>query len=241
MRHSVAAWLARGMMAGFLLSSALNALSYFYLSGFRNLVRPNAVPQALGFPLEMWRFGVSYGGAMIDWGAWAINVVFALLLGLAISAVLIWKRKWFGEFEDAMIAAEERQLGGNLWQFSIRGVLLMTTMFAGAAALARAALGAGPEMLLAIYLFGPTALILIAMIPRGIAWQYRVILLTPATIVTVGFAIVLGNRLSIPFDQVTLGIYICWVPQTVFAAICLTVGLAIRYTVSEKSKADWVG
>lgn len=226
-------------MAGFLIAAAINALSYFYWSGgWQSLTRPNAVPQAIGFPREMWRFGVAYDGATIDWPAFFVNNLVALVIGLVFAGCFIWKRKWLGQFADRMIEEEQSKTSGNHWQFSLSGMLIMTAFFAVVAGLARWALGAGTEMLLAIYLFGPTALILTAMMPRGIAWQYRVILLAPATFVTIGFAVLLGNRLDIPFDHVTLAIYICWVPQTVIAAMLLTTGLAIRYAINQKSGAQ---
>jgi len=234
-RDTVIGWLGRGLMAGFLIAAALNALSYLYWSGgWQTLTRPNAVPQAIGFPREMWRFGVSYNGATIDWPAFIINNLVALAFGLILACCFVWKRKWLSQFADAMIAEEQNKSSGNQWQFSISGMLSMTAFFAAVAGLARWALGAGPEMLLAIYLIGPTALILTAMLPKGISWQYRVILLAPATFITIGFAVLLGSRLDIPFDHVTLAIYICWVPQTVIAAMLLTIGLAVRYAINQK-------
>lgn len=221
-------------MAGFLVAAAINALSYFYWSGgWQSLTRPNSIPQAIGFPKEMWRFGVSHNGAMIDWSAFIINNLVAVAIGLLFAGCFLWKRKWLSQFADAMIA-EDQVKNSNRWQFSLSGMLVMTAFFASVAGLARWALGAGTEMLLAIYLFGPTALIVTAMLPKGIAWQYRVILLAPATFMTIGFAILLGSRLNISFDHVTLAIYICWVPQTVIAAILLTAGLAAKFAIKQR-------
>lgn len=223
-------------MAGFLVAAAINALSYFYWSGgWRNLIRPGAVPQAIGFPKEMWRFGVSYGGASIDWSAFLFNNLVALGIGLCFAGGFLWKRNWLGKFVDTIVEEDRSKIVENRWQFTLSGMLIMTAFFAAVAGLARWALGAGPEMLLAIYLFGPTALIITAMLPKGIAWQYRVMLLAPATLLTIAFAVVLGNRINIPFDQVTLGIYICWVPQTVLAAIVQTIGLVIRFRFKEQN------
>jgi hypothetical protein len=39
----------------------------------------------------------------------------------------------------------------------------------------------------------------------------------------------IGHRLGLDFERIMFGIFVCWVPQTVIAAACLTFGLAMRY------------
>ncbi|MEM9410901.1 MAG: hypothetical protein AAGA30_07295 [Planctomycetota bacterium] len=209
----------------------MNALSYFFRSGgVRSLVQPRSTPQAIGFPFEVWRYGVSYGGAQIDFQSFVYNLILILSLGVVFGLVFTRYRIWLNHFVDYMIELEESKLGdGSTFQFSISGMFWMTGAAAVVALLLRWAGFASPSLLLGVYLFGPSALIVLAMIPRKISWQARVVLLAPATLLLIGYAMVVGSKLQLPFDHVMMGIFICWVPQTVIAAGCLTMGLAIRY------------
>ena len=79
--------------------------------------------------------------------------------------------------------------------------------------------------LIAIYALGPSCLVGIAMIPKKLRWQTRVAIIIPVTLCLIFIAVAVGFRLRIDFDRVLLGIFLCWVPQSAFAAIGLTMWL----------------
>jgi len=111
-------------------------------------------------------------------------------------------------------------------QFSLRGLLITTTVVAVAATLARN-FAARPETLIAIYALGPLALVAIAMLPRRLSWQKRVVIIIPATLTLIAVAIAVGNAMSMEFDKVLMGIFLCWTPQSALAAIGLTATILI--------------
>ncbi len=231
MKRSRTVWFANGLMAGFLVVAALNSVSYFVRSGgWSRLLNasPTDEGQALGFPFEIWRSGETYGGAFADYRAIALNTLTALLFGSFLGSIAIARIDWLNRLLDDMIASESKSASRG-FQFSLRGMLLMTTVAAVIAGSARASIVARPELLAGIYLLGPLFLILVAMIPQGMSWEHRVVLLVPSTLLLIWFTSLLGSRLGIRFDRVMMGIFICWVPQTVGAAFLLTLGLAIRY------------
>ena len=228
---SRAKWFANGIVVGLLAVATLNALSYFFRSNnWQGLVHNNPSGQALGFPIEVWRNGHSYsGGTLINQTAMIINVATAFAVGIGIGIVSVVYSRWLTEFAEAMIEEENQQLRHASSQFSIRGLLLMTGASAVIAGLIRASIAASPQLLLGIYFLGPAFLIALAMIPKGLPWQYRIILLTPSTLILIGFAMYIGSRLGLDFERVMFGVFVCWVPQTVIAATFLTLWLAIRY------------
>ena len=176
---------------------------------------------------------------MIDSTAFAKNLIVVVLLGCLLGGIAIANREWLNRFFDHMIELEQAKLGANSsFQFSLSGMLVTTSVAAIVAASLRWAWGASEELLLGVYLLGPTALILLAMIPRKISWQARVVLLAPSTLLLIGYALYVGGRLGLPSDHVMMGVFICWVPQTVIAAGCLTVGLAIRYNMKSTPKTS---
>ena len=231
------AWLLNGMVAGLLFAATLNSLSYFFRSGgWGNLFKPRQTPQALGFPWEVWRYGVSYeNGAMVDSRAMLGNLAVGLIVGVAFGLLAIWNRDWLNRFSQNMIDEDAKKISNTKMQFSLRGMLVVTGIVAVVAGVLRAALGARPEVLLCIYLFGPLFLIVLSMLPRGLPWQHRILLLTPATLLMIAFAIFVGQRLGLEFDHVMMGIFIFWVPQSVIAAACVTIGLGIRYKLQPEA------
>lgn len=232
-------WFVNGIVIGVLLVSTLNSLSYFFRSSnWSGLVGQNTQDQALGFPMEIWSYGQNYGTALYDQAAMAWNIAAAFGFGLVLGLISIANARWLTNFSDAMIEAESKQQAEKSMQFSIRGMFLLTGVSAIVAALVRSSIGARPELLWTIYILGPLFLIVMAMIPRGMIWQYRLILLTPSTLIMIGFAMYIGHRLGLEFERVMFGIFVCWVPQTVIAAACLTVGLAFSYNRGVKRQAE---
>ena len=82
--------------------------------------------------------------------------------------------------------------------------------------------------LVVIYLLGPAAIIAIAMLPNNIRWFWRAVLLVIAAVATIGTGITSGMTLGIPFEKVMFGVFVCWVPQSVFAALVHTIWLIVE-------------
>ena len=215
-------------MGGFLLMAGINGLSFFYRSGgFGSLLGYEPLPtEAIGFPMEIWNETKTYRGFIVDYRAMGTNVLFAMLPGILFGLIGVWYRDSFnqriGEFEQQ--EANAKQLS---FQFSTQTLLVITTVVA----VAIAALSAWRESritLAAIYLLGPAAIIAIAMLPNNIRWVWRAVLLIISAVATIGVGIASGLALGIPFDKVMFGIFVCWVPQSVFAALLHTIWLIVE-------------
>ena len=222
---SAAHWFARGLMGGFLLMAAINAMSFFFRSGgFGSLMGYDPLPtEAIGFPMEIWNDSKSYRGFIVDYRAMGINLLFAFVPGILFGAIGVWFRDGFNrhirEFEQ-----KEANSKRPSFQFSTQTLMILTTV----AALAVAALSSWRESRItlgAIYLLGPVTLITLAMLPDSIRWYWRALLLVIVAKAMIGIAIVSAMSLGIPFDRVMFGIFVSWVPQSVFAAFAITVGL----------------
>ena len=105
-------------------------------------------------------------------------------------------------------------------QFSLRG-LLIATGIAAVVAMAARNFAARPETLIAIYALGPLGLVAIAMLPRKLSWQRRVMIIVPAAYALIAAAIAVGLGLGMEFDKVLMGIFLCWTPQSAMAAVAL--------------------
>ena len=90
-------------------------------------------------------------------------------------------------------------------------------------------LASTPQALAGIYVFGPLCLIVVAMVPRGLRWQQRIVIITPGAVLLIIVALVVGLSLQIDIDKVLLGIYVCWTPQSFFGAVVLTIGMLIQH------------
>lgn len=226
---SPAKWFARGCTVGVLIIGAANALSYFFRSdGLGNLLglHPNRI-EAIGFPLEIWERGNDYNGYFVDYQSVIANmlagVVFSSMLGLWAARSIAWLNHMAQRFEMEFENAEE-----NIpFQFSLRGLLGATALVAVIAGLWQASAAARPELLGSILLLGPVVLVVTAMVPRNIPWQQRVAIIIPSTFALIAAAIAIGGTLVRPleFDQVLLGVFVCWTPQTVVAAIGITTAI----------------
>ncbi len=230
-----ASWFVRGFLVGVLITGALNAASYFARSDRGgNLV--GTAPdhrEALGFPCELWESGNTYGGYYVDFWGLLVNALFLVAVGTVCGLIMFYFRDRLTELalEFEEVTARETQGRGTL-RVSLRGVLVMTGLAAMVAAGARYALAGRPEVLGLIYLLGPWALVLIAFLPLEISWQHRVAIIVPATVLLMIGSVLVGWSLqpSREFDRTLLGIFVCWTPQTVLAAIVLmTIGLRHYY------------
>lgn len=225
-------WFLRGCMIGVLICGSINAASYFFRSDhFGDLL--GLYPQhreAIGFPLQVWEKGNSYGGYFADYGGLLVNSLFAIGVGCVCGWVVFAARDQL----NAMVKLVEQSMNREpaKFQFTTRGLLLLTGIAAVLAAVGRYVIAGRPEALAVIYGLGPWILIAIALLPRNIAWQQRVVILVFVTIMMMGGAIFVGRSLerSLEFDRVLMGIFVCWTPQTVIAAagVSATVLVALR-------------
>lgn len=214
-------WFFRGVAGGIMLFAAANALSWFYLSdGWSDLLgtTQNSVTEAVGFPFEIWREGNTYGrGWIIDFPAAATN----LLIGCIFFCLCGWIAiKNSSRLKPLLMMPPQikHRRKNHRSTFSLRGLIMMTTIAAIFLA-AIQALGATPKMLTAIYLAGPFVLILIAMAPVDMPWKHRVVVLVLFAVVLLSGSVYVGSQLGMEFDRVLMGVYICWVPQSVIATV----------------------
>lgn len=213
-----------------MLVAAANAASFFFRSrGFGNLL---GVPpegdafEAVGFPFEIWQAGNTYGGWMIDYSVLPWNLLTGLLVGTLCGLVGIAGKskfnQWIAEFESREQSRRQLRV-----QFSVKGLLILTTIVSGLFA-ATTAWGSSPQLLAAIYFLGPLCLIMIAMAPDQIPWEARVVILVIVALALIGIAIATGSKLGLTFDQVMFGVFVSWTPQSAFAAFLIVVGLIIQ-------------
>lgn len=218
-------WFVRGFLVGGLVCGALNAASYFYHSDdWGNLLglHPDH-GEAIGFPFVVWQKGNAYNGYFVDYFRMAGNLlvaaVVAAITGGLVASQHIWLNRLMKTFDRAMEEYERQN-----FQFSVRGLFFAMCVVAAGAACVRYFLIARPEVLAGIYILGPWVLVLIALLPQGIPWQQRVVILTPLTLLLIVAAVVIGGRLPRPLliDEVLLGIFVCWTPQSALAAVAIT-------------------
>ncbi|WP_153555304.1 hypothetical protein [Roseimaritima sediminicola] len=222
-------WFGRGLFLGLLLAGTANAVSYFFRSdGWGSLLgNRQAGREAIGFPLELWRSGTNYGGLFIDsWGL-AINALAALALGTLLGLWSASRARWLETMLRDFERREQNKAQQN-FQFTVGGLMVATVLSAIVAWTVKE-FATRPESLWVIYVLGPAGLVLLALLPHRIAWQQRVAILTPATLAMIAVALWIGASLGIEFDVVLMGIYICWVPQTMLAAIVLMSHHMLRY------------
>jgi hypothetical protein len=224
-------WFVRGFLVGILIAASLTAVSYFFRSdGLGNLVgtRPDH-REALGFPIELWESGNMYGGYFVDYWALLVDAAFALVVGLACGLVTLRNRSRLNRLVDQFERGTSRPVRRSV-QFSMRALLLATGLAAVVAAGARYAIAGRAEVLGIIYMLGPWLLVIIAFLPLGMSWQQRVYVLIPSALLLMAAAVAIGVSLEpkLEFDKVLMGIFICWTPQSVLAAIGLTAFLILR-------------
>jgi hypothetical protein len=230
-------WFIRGTALGMLVMGSVNAVSYFFRSSsWGSLVgRPTAWKESIGFPFKVWEAGNTYGGLFADYWMLALNVLAAAALG---SLLGIWSARHTTDLnrwvEGLMPSAEphdERPV-----QFSLRGLMIATGIAAVVATVARN-FAARPETLIAIYALGPASLVAIAMLPRKLSWQKRVMIIVPAAYAMIAAAIAVGIGLGMDFDKVLMGIFLCWTPQSALAAVGLTTAIFVSQAYRESKIA----
>ena len=240
-------WFARGFFVGILIMSSMIASSYFFRSeSGGNLLgtRPNH-REALGVSLRGLGKWNMYGGYFVDYLALLVDGLCAVMVGAICGLIAVRHRVRLNSLVAALEKTPDQPSRSHL-QFSLRGMLLATGLVALMAATARYALAGQAESLGVIYLLGPWVLVLIALLPLGLAWQQRVLILIPTTVLLIAAAVVVGLSLKprLEFDKVLMAIFICWTPQCVLAAIGLMARLilqhapSIRTDVADHTEAD---
>jgi hypothetical protein len=221
-QDSPSRWFLRGTAGGMLMMAAANAVSYFVRSSdWSGLVsRPKPFKELLGFPFVIWESGNTYDGMFADYPNLGWNILFAAAVGSIVGWWMARRSDSLNEmiqqFQSQGSSREQQPI-----QFSVKGLMVATALIAIIATLARN-YAARPETLVAIYVFGPLMLVAIAMLPRRLPWQKRVMIIIPATFALIAVAIVVGVTLGMEFDKVMMGVFLCWTPQSVLGAVGLS-------------------
>ncbi|MDP6445666.1 MAG: hypothetical protein QGG36_13405 [Pirellulaceae bacterium] len=238
MTASARTWFVRGFCVGLLILGAVNAASYFFHSadGGNLLKLSMNRREALGFPQVLWEQGNTYGGYYADYGAMFWNGLTGAAIGTALGLAAMRFSHRLNDLVREFEGSEEEPAGReNSFQYSLRGILAATAVAAVLAGVARyatlAELSVPPEILGGLYALGPWFLVALAMAPRRLDWRQRVVIVAPATIALMGSSIIIGGRLANPlaFDEVLLGIFVCWTPQAALGAIGLTTWIVVRH------------
>ena len=198
---SSTSWFVRGAFAGLLAAAALNAAWYFVRSdGWGNLLgRTPERREALGFPVELWESGNTYGGYFVDYRALAIDMICGAGMGLIGGLITLSQRRRLNQLIDHF----EATLGPSSknFQVSLRGLLLATTIASILFAVAARFMTYRAEVLGGIYLLGPWLLIAIAFVPQRIPWEQRAAILIPSALLLMGGAVFVGSTaLTLPGD-----------------------------------------
>jgi len=225
-------WFGRGILAGLMLAAAANAISYFVLSeGISNLIgASNQQQEAIGFPIEVWRRGETYGRFIVNFPAFFTNCTLGFISALILGTLIAGKQVLLNQIVLSSIQQESNQqtLGKGSFQFSIQSMLIATlviALFLGAAVNA----SADPKVLAFIFFAGPWVMVILSMLPPGIKWEHRVVMMTVMAMVMIAVAIFVGQQLSKPFDEVLMGIFICWTPQSVVGILLLIGYMVLKY------------
>lgn len=235
-------WFVRGLAVGMLFMASLNALSYFVRSEHWGSLVGKAQPrgESIGFPFEIWESGNMYGGLFADYPMIGINILVAVVVSMPIAILTTMKADWLNQLMLDSFESEINEDAGDSEtqpiQFSIQSLMIATTVAAVFAMIA-SRFAARKETLVVIYALGPLCLVLIAMLPRRLSWQQRVVILMPCTFALIAVALAVGQALSIDFDKVLMGIFLCWTPQSAIAAIVLTITVFVQLSRSRSKSA----
>ena len=228
-------WFFRGMLGGILLVTACNAGSYFLRTqSVADLISGNQdVTESLGFPSRVWLEDSfpSNAKAGFNLSAIGINLLSGILIGALFGAIGI---KFQHSLNRKLAEFEQKNLNKDSkgYQFSIIGLLLLTTMVAILTSIIINFLKT-PQLLLVIYFAGPAILLGLAMLPRGMHWRSRVVILAIAEVGLIGLAMWYGQTLGVPLERVMLGIFVGWTSQSGIVAFLITVSLLIHMAVKE--------
>ena len=216
-------WFGRGFLAGLMITASANAISYFFRSeGILNLIGASSVQQeAIGIPFEVWRRGQAYGTFMVDFPSFYANCGLGVLFGILVGVAAVFKRTKLNNFTASAVQGEaKRKEESQSFQFSIKSMLIATSVIAIFLGIA-INITVDPKVLAVVFFAGPAMLIGLSMLPPRLKWQHRVVMMTILAIAMIAVAITIGGQLKKPFDEVLMGIFICWTPQAVIGIIGL--------------------
>lgn len=212
---------ARGMLAGVLFFAAANSLSYFARTG-GNLQSEGG---RIGFPCLVWEDnGRSVG--QFDPDALLVNVAVGLSASLifgCLYAALVRPRRApqpriFASSQTANGASgESGRPSRQPPQFSLRGLLLLTTLVAVLMALGQEAdEDLKRRMLIPLYWLGPGLLVSTYCLTARLAPRTRSQSVSLVAALTIAATCILGASAGFDdFTQIALGFYIYWTPQCV--------------------------
>ena len=223
-------WFGRGFLAGLMVTAAVNAISYFVLSdGISNFIGASQLQQeAIGFPFEVWRRGQGYGRFIVSFPAFFSNCGTGVFFALIIGVIAANRREYLNKITyDAVSREAKTDAGSNSFQFSIKSILIATSIVAIFLA-AAVNIRVDPKVLAVIFFAGPWAMVSLSMLPPGIKWQHRVVMMTIMAVVMIGVAIAVGGQLGKPFDEVLMGVFISWTPQSVLGITIILGYLFLR-------------
>ena len=231
-------WFGRAFLVGLMMVGAANSISYFVLSeGYSNLVGWKTDEQEkIGFPFEVWQRGKTYGQNLINFPAFYKNGAVGAGLGLALGLLAVVIRNSLNSIAEQVLRADlategppetvepkSRPSKGN--QFSLGAMMVGTTIVAVIVGIATK-LRPDPRVMAAIFFLAPIVMIGITMLPRRWTLNFRVAVLTVLAVSSIGVAIAVGSGLGMPFDEVLMGIFICWTPQGAIGTLLLLLWLA---------------
>ena len=242
-------WFGRGFLAGLMVIATGNAVSYFVLSeGVSNLIgmRMSTQQDRVGFPLEVWERGKAYGQYMVNFPNFFINAIMGVGLGVLLGVTAGRYKGWLNrtveeilneefpsadseaKFDASLSVPDNKSLDGVAGnQFSVWGLMACTAIVALIVALATK-VSPSPYVMAAIFFLAPAVMIVAAMLPPRLSWQFRVAILSVLALSSIGVAISVGANLQLSFDQVLMGIFICWTPQGAIGTFALLAWLTIK-------------
>lgn len=204
--------------------AGLNAASYFVLSQHGTLLFYERGIDRIGFPRVIWQHGSEPSSAIalvylgsdgyFDYGALAIDAAVALVASLIVGLLALVMT---GPTAVGHPRAQASAVASGPPQFSLRALLAVTAVVAIAFACKRAATDRTETFsLAAIYLLGPSLLVVCAHITRGRNRAERFIAICSALAILVGGAVATGVRTGMAdFTRALLGLYVYWTPQCV--------------------------
>lgn len=212
---------AVSMLAGVLFFAAANSLSYFVRTG-GNLQSQGG---RIGFPWLVWQDNGRSGG-QFDPDALLANVAVGLSASImfgCLSAALVRPRRAprRGRFANSQTSSDASDVSGRPGrrppQFSLRGMLLLTTLVAVLLALGQEAdQGVKRRMLIPLYWLGPGLLVSTYCLTARLAPRMRSQSVSLVAALTVAATCILGASAGFrDFTQIALGFYIYWTPQCV--------------------------
>lgn len=210
---------AAGMLAGVLFFAAANSLSYFVRSG-GNLQDEGG---QIGFPWLVWLDNGRSGG-QFDPDALLANVAVGLSASMMFGCLLaaLVRRpsapRPFGNSPPASGASDDSSRPRRQPpQFSLRGLLLLTTLVAMLMALGQEAdKDLKRRMLIPLYWLGPGLLVSTYCMTARLAPRMRSQSVSLVAALTIAATCILGASAGFrDFTQIALGFYIYWTPQCV--------------------------